>query len=54
MMKGVNAAVAEAYHNLPDFMIFLQEYSLDLVAHNGNLHSDNPERVEAQRNAYSL
>ena len=53
MLKGVNAAVAEAYHNLPDFMIFIQEYPLELVARNGTLHSDNPERVEKQKNVYS-
>ena len=53
MLKGINAAVAEAYHNLPDFMIFIQEYPLELVARNGTLHSDNPERVEKQKNVYS-
>jgi phenylpyruvate tautomerase PptA (4-oxalocrotonate tautomerase family) len=52
MLKKINAAVAEAYH-LPDFMIFIHEYPLELVAHDGSLHSDNQERVEAQRKAYS-
>ena len=52
MMKGINAAVAEAYNDLPDFMIFMQEYPLELVAHNGNLHSDNRQRVEEQQKVY--
>ena len=41
-----------AGNNLPDFMIFMQEYPLELVAHNGNLHSDNQERVEEQNKVY--
>jgi phenylpyruvate tautomerase PptA (4-oxalocrotonate tautomerase family) len=53
MLKGINAAVAEAYSRLPDFMIFIQEYPLELVARNGYLHSDNPERVEKQKNVHS-
>jgi len=52
MMKGINAAVAEAYNDLPDFMIFMQEYPLELVAHNGNLHSDNLKRVDEQKKVY--
>lgn len=52
MLKKVNAAVATAY-GLPDFMIFLQEYPLDLVAHDGGLLSDNQQRVEDQKKAYS-
>jgi phenylpyruvate tautomerase PptA (4-oxalocrotonate tautomerase family) len=52
MMKGINAAVAEAYNNLPDFMIFMQEYPLQLVAHNGNLHSDDQKRVEEQKKVF--
>jgi hypothetical protein len=51
MMKDINAAVTEVY-NLPDFMIFMHEYSLELVAHNGNLHSDNRKRVEEQKKVY--
>jgi phenylpyruvate tautomerase PptA (4-oxalocrotonate tautomerase family) len=51
MVKGINAAVAEAY-NLPDFMIFMHEYPLQMVAHNGNLHSDNRKRVEEQKKVY--
>jgi hypothetical protein len=52
MLRKVNTAVAEAYH-LPDFMIFMQEYPLELVAHEGALHADNEQRVEDQKNAYS-
>jgi hypothetical protein len=46
MVKGINAAVAEAYNNLPSFMSFIQEYPLELVALSGYLHSDNQQRVE--------
>jgi phenylpyruvate tautomerase PptA (4-oxalocrotonate tautomerase family) len=52
MVKGINAAVAEAYNNLPSFMIFIQEYPLELVALDGNLHSDNQQRVEEQKKVY--
>jgi phenylpyruvate tautomerase PptA (4-oxalocrotonate tautomerase family) len=52
MVKGINAAVAEAYSNLPSFMIFIQEYPLELVALDGNLHSDNQQRVEEQNKVY--
>jgi hypothetical protein len=52
VLKKISAAVAAAY-NLPDFMTFLVEYPLDLVAHEGNLLVDNEQRVEEQRQAYS-
>jgi phenylpyruvate tautomerase PptA (4-oxalocrotonate tautomerase family) len=52
MLKKINAAVADAYH-LPDFMIFMHEYPLDLVAHEGGLLADNQQRVEEQKKAYS-
>ncbi len=52
MLKKINAAVADAYQ-LPDFMIFMQEYPLDRVAHDGGLHADNEQRVEDQREAYT-
>ena len=52
VLKRINEAVAAAYQ-LPDFMIFMQEYPLDLVAHDGGLHADNQQRVEDQRQAYS-
>ena len=51
MLKKLNAAVAAAYH-LPDFMIFIQEYPLELVAHEGNLHAENQQRVEEQARVY--
>jgi hypothetical protein len=52
MLKKINAAVADAY-KLPDFMIFMHEYSLDLVAHEGGLLADDSHRVEDQKSAYS-
>ena len=52
MLRKIHAAVADAYR-LPDFMTFMQEYPLDLVAHEGGLHADNQQRVEDQREAYS-
>ena len=52
VLKRIDEAVAAAYQ-LPDFMIFMQEYPLDLVAHEGGLHADNQQRVEDQRQAYS-
>lgn len=52
VMKKINAAVAKAYQ-LPDFMIFIQEYPLDLVAHEGGLLADDQQRVEDQTKAYS-
>jgi len=52
VLKKISAAVAAAYR-LPDFMTFLVEYPLDLVAHEGNLLADNAQRVDDQRNAYS-
>jgi hypothetical protein len=51
MLKGINAAVAEAYH-LPKFMIFIHEYPLDRVSLDGVLHAYNQARVEAQKNVY--
>jgi hypothetical protein len=52
VLKKINAAVAAAYQLL-DFMTFIVEYPLDLVAHEGNLLADNEQRVEHQRRAYS-
>lgn len=51
MLKKVNAAVAKAY-GLPDFMTFMLEHSLDLVAANGRLLADDQQRVEDQREVY--
>lgn len=52
MLKKINAAVADAY-GLPEFMIFMHEYPLDLVAHEGNLLADDQQRVDDQKDAYS-
>jgi hypothetical protein len=51
MLRGIDADVTNAYH-LPKFMIFINEYPLDLVALDGGLHSDNSQRVEAQQRIY--
>jgi hypothetical protein len=51
VLTKINAAVADAYH-LPDFMTFIVEYPLDLVAHEGGLLADDQQRVEDQRDAY--
>jgi phenylpyruvate tautomerase PptA (4-oxalocrotonate tautomerase family) len=51
MLKGINAAVAEAYH-LPKIIIFIHEYPLDIVSLDGRLHSDNQARVEAQKKVH--
>lgn len=53
MVTGINAAVAEAYNNLPAFIIFIQEHPLELVAVDGKLHADNQQRVDAQRQVYA-
>jgi hypothetical protein len=52
VLKKINAAVAAAYQ-LPDFMTFIVEYPLDLVAHDGDLLADDTQRVEDQKQAYS-
>jgi hypothetical protein len=52
VLKEINAAVAAAYQR-PDFMTFIVEYPLDLVAHEGDLLADDTQRVEDQRRAYS-
>jgi hypothetical protein len=52
VLQEISTAVAVTYQ-LPDFMTFLVEYPLDLVAHEGNLLADNEQRVEDQRQAYS-
>ncbi|WP_342640233.1 hypothetical protein [Rhodoligotrophos ferricapiens] len=52
MLTKLNAAVSDAYR-LPDFMIFMHEYPLELVAHEGRLLADNQQRVEEQTKAYS-
>jgi hypothetical protein len=52
VLRKINGSVAAAYQ-LPDFMTFIVEYPLDLVAHEGDLLADDAERVEVQRQAYS-
>jgi phenylpyruvate tautomerase PptA (4-oxalocrotonate tautomerase family) len=52
VLKTINAAVAAAYQR-PDFMTFIVEYPLDLVAHEGDLLADDTQRVEDQQRAYS-
>jgi phenylpyruvate tautomerase PptA (4-oxalocrotonate tautomerase family) len=51
MLKKVNAAVAKAY-TLPEFITFMHEHSLDVVAVKGTLLADDQQRVEDQRDAY--
>lgn len=52
MLKEINAAVADAYDNLPDFATFLHEHSLETVAINGNILADDHQRVEDQAEIY--
>ncbi|WP_394824991.1 4-oxalocrotonate tautomerase family protein [Pendulispora albinea] len=51
MLKKVSEAVTNAYQ-LPAFITFMHEHSLDVVAVEGNLLADDQRRVEDQRNAY--
>jgi hypothetical protein len=53
MFAKINAAVARAYEGLPDFITFVHEHSLELVAVNGGILAEDQQRVEAQREAYS-
>lgn len=52
VLKKINKAVADAYH-LPEFIIFMHEHPLELVAVNGHLLADDQQRVADQREAYS-
>ncbi|WP_157630639.1 tautomerase family protein [Kribbella catacumbae] len=52
MLKKINTAVANAYQ-LPWFITFLHEHSLELVAVDGVVLADDQQRVEDQRKAYS-
>jgi phenylpyruvate tautomerase PptA (4-oxalocrotonate tautomerase family) len=52
MLNRIHTAVANAYR-LPDFMVFLQEYPLGRVAHDGGILADDQQRVEDQKKAYS-
>ena len=50
MVKRISAAIADAYH-LPDVLIFMREYSLEMVSQDGSLQSENPMILEAMKKA---
>lgn len=50
MAQRISAAITEAYH-LPDVLIFLREYPLDMVSQDGGLQSENPMILEAMTQA---
>ena len=50
MVKRISAAIAEAYH-LPDVLIFIREYPLDMVSQDGGLQSENPMILQAMKEA---
>jgi phenylpyruvate tautomerase PptA (4-oxalocrotonate tautomerase family) len=50
MVKRISAAIAEAYY-LPDVLIFIREYALDMVSQDGGLQSENPMILEALKQA---
>ncbi len=52
MLKKISAAVTDAYP-LPDFMTFIVEYPLELVALHGGLLADDQQRVEDQKEVYT-
>jgi hypothetical protein len=52
MLKRIDAAVSEAYQ-LPEFITFMHEHSLETVALKGGLLADDQQRVADQREAYS-
>src|SRR2546430_15729566 len=51
MPRKINAAVAAAYP-VPDFMVFIVAYPLELAAHQGRPLADDPHRVQDQHQAY--
>ncbi|HEY2695612.1 MAG TPA: hypothetical protein VGJ45_09095 [Pseudonocardiaceae bacterium] len=53
MLTKINAAMVDAYRP-SKFLIFIDEYPLDLVALDGVLHSDNRKRVEDQKKVYGV
>lgn len=53
MLTTINAAMVDAYRP-SKFLIFTDEYPLDLVALDGVLHSDNRKRVEDQKKVYGV
>ncbi len=50
MLKRISLAIAEAYQ-LPDILIFIREYPLDMVSQDGGLQSENPLILEAMKKA---
>jgi hypothetical protein len=52
LLKKINTAVARAYQ-LPWFITFLQEHSLDLVAVDGVVLAENQQFVDDHEDAYS-
>jgi len=50
MVERISAAVTAAYR-LPDVLIFLREYPLDMVSQDGGLQSENPMILEAMKQA---
>jgi hypothetical protein len=52
MMQKLNAAVEGAY-GLPEFQAFILEHPLHLVANQGKVLADDPQRVEDQGQAYN-
>jgi hypothetical protein len=51
MMQKLNAAVEHAY-GLPEFQAFILEHPLHLVANQGNVLADDPQRVQDQAQVY--
>jgi hypothetical protein len=51
MFERINAAVAEAY-GLPDFIAFLHEHTLDVVAVDGHILAEDQQRVDDQAEVY--
>ena len=53
MLKRISAAIADAYR-LPDILIFMREYPLDMVSQDGGLQSGNPIILQALEKAASM
>lgn len=53
MLKRISAAIADAYR-LPDILIFMREYPLDMVSQDGGLQSENPIILHALEKAASM
>ena len=49
MMEKITEAIDEAYH-IGDTLIFLREYSVENVAMDGRIQSENPKILEALTN----